>query len=288
MLSDAALALAAECDAKWLYNTARRTGRPLERTIDAAFWWRLVHHLAIGVGISVADAVRAADALLAMSPDTGRVKLLASRDESVAVSVDLSRFHDSAAIAVSSAMHRAVPKRRGRPPRQARRGNDVSAGSAGEVSRPTRGSSDLERAISAVRRSSDVDDDGAARATLESLADAGIPFVITGAMADIFRGRSRIVPAIDIAADTSGSSSAALADLLNALGARPRGVPVRNVFRFDTVLIRSASTLALRTATVSLNIACSLPVASEFQHLVDSAESVMLAGRTYRIASIRI
>lgn len=287
MLSDATLALAAECDPKWLYNTARRTGRPLARTIDAAFWWRLVHHLANGVGLSVADAVRAADALLGMSPDAGRVKLHASRDESVAVSVDLARFHDSAAIAVASAIHRAVPKRRGRPPKLVRRGDDVSAAGTDEIDRPARGPGDPDRAISAVSLSSD-SAARSARATLESLADGGISFVITGDMADVFRGRSRMVQAIDIAVDTRGSSSAALADSLNALGARPRGVPVRKAFHLDSLLVRSASTLALRTATVALNITGSVPLASEFQQLVDAAESVVVAGRTYRIASIRV
>lgn len=284
MLSDAALALAAECDPKWLYNTARRTKRPLDRTIDSAFWWRLVHHLAKGVGLSVDDAVRAADALITMNPDTGRVKLVASRDESVAVSVDLARFHDSAALAVSSAIHRAVPKRRGRPLKRSRKRDEVSAASSVGVDILTRGSSDLERALSAMRQAPD-SGPYTPQVVLEALADAGNAFVITGDLALVYHGKSRAVPAVDITAATMAASSSVLADTLNMLGARPRGVPVRDAFRLDSLLVRSAPALALRAGSVALNIAGSLPLAGEYQQLVDTAESVRLNGRSYLVAS---
>jgi len=63
LLSDAALSIVVGDDVKWLYNSARRLRKPILRTSDAATWWRMVHHLSVGLGAPLNDAGRAADAL---------------------------------------------------------------------------------------------------------------------------------------------------------------------------------------------------------------------------------
>src|SRR5262245_6153990 len=104
MFSDTALEIAVGANIKWLYNASRRLRRPLNRSREDAAWWRLTHHLAGRVGISLFDAARASDLLLSGQLDLPRVRLRATPDDTASISVDLARFNDGAALASAAAL----------------------------------------------------------------------------------------------------------------------------------------------------------------------------------------
>ena len=288
MLSDAALALAVGCDPKWLYTGARRTKRALERTPANAVWWRLVHHLADGVGVSLFNAVRAADALVAFSADAGRVRLKATDDETVAVSIDLSRFHDGAALAIAAAMHLAVPKRRGRPRKRSRQTAVEPASPLPVADASPTAAIRLRMALSAVPVQHTDPVSGTSPELLAShFVDSGVEFVIAGSLAAAYHN----IPAsghepgisLDFVLATEGNRAMVLAGVLNALGARPRGVAVRNDFTFDSVLVRASDTLALRIAGVPVNLSTAAPLVGTFPQVRDAADPVVLEGRSYLV-----
>ncbi len=288
MLSDAALAMAVGCDPKWLYNGARRTRRALERTPANAVWWRLVHHLADGVGVSVANAVRAADALIALGPDAGRVRLKATVDETVAVSIDLSRFHDGAALAIAAAMHLAVPKRRGRPRKRSRQTTVEQASLPPAADTSHTAPSRLRSAFSAVPVQHTDPVSGMSPELLAAhFLDSGVEFVIVGNVADAYHNALAtdrpVGVCMDFVVSMEGNRAMTLARVLNSLGARPRGVAARNDFTFDSVLVRANDTMALRIAGVPVNIATSVPLVGTFPQVRDAADPVGLEGMNYLV-----
>jgi hypothetical protein len=281
MLSDAALAVAIDTDAKWLYNASRRLRRPLLRTQEDATWWRLTHHLSGRVGIQLAEAARAADTLLARGSDLGRVRLRATSDDSVAVSVDLGRFHDGAALAIAAAIHLAVPRKRGRPPRDRAviplpdRAEPVLPGDPGR----------LMAALDELDRSGFESESGGTRASgfLAALSQAEVPFIVIGALAGAYHGTERSAPSLDLVADLSPRPARLLSQLLNQLGARPRGAHVREGFALDPGLVRSATCLALRIQGFAVNIARSVPGIGEYPQAREASELVVGDHLSYRV-----
>lgn len=69
------------------------------------------------VGVPLASAARAADAALGSAHSVHRVRLSASVDQTIVLTVDLERFHSTANAALAAALTFAPPKRRGRPRR---------------------------------------------------------------------------------------------------------------------------------------------------------------------------
>jgi hypothetical protein len=282
MLSDAALAIAADTDAKWLYNASRRLKRPLLRTFQAARWWRLVHHLAGRLRIQLADAARAADSLLSQGSELTRVRLRGTPDDSVGVSVDLSRFHDGAAIAIAAALHMAVPRRRGRPARPRR----TTASGSQPLRRPL-GDPPLRlaNALASVSANTGGGSTASALHLCSALSEGGVPYVIGGAIATSYHGQGHPSESIDLIADFSSRHARSLSHVLNRLGAFPRGVPLRDAFAYDAALVRSAACLALRFEGIALNVLPGLPAIGEFTQVKEQSELVALDRLSYRVLS---
>ena len=269
MLSDAALGLAVGCDIKWLYNSARRLSRPIRRALDEATWWRLVHHLAVRLGVSLADAAQASDMLLAPGMHPGRVRLRATPDESVSVVVDLGRFHDGAALALAAAQFLAVPRPRGRPKIKGTDGTPPQF-SPDEMATVLRlrvldPAARLSAALDGIPGKDPVDDE--ARRVLLSLSDAKIPFVIVGESAAAYHGAPWAATSLDLCADPSPRHSTAFAIVLNSLNAEPRGTATREGFRVDASLLRAVPMLALRIGSLDLNIYHEIGDVGEYQQV---------------------
>jgi hypothetical protein len=283
MLSDAALAVAVDTDTKWLYNASRRLNRPLSRTLEDAVWWRLTHHLSGRVGIQLAEAARAADTLLSRGSDLGRVRLRATADDSVAVSIDLGRFHDGAAIAIAAALHLAIPRKRGRPlknrPIPASGGRD-DLSLTGDAARVAVALEELDhpgRELGGVTPG--------ASGFLAALSEAGVPVIVVGALASVYYGAERHAQSVDLVADLTPRPARILSDLLNRLDARPRGANVREGFVFEPVLVRSAPCLALRIQGLVVNIVRSVPGIGEYPQAREASELVVGDHLSYRVLS---
>lgn len=269
MLSDAALELAVSCDIKWLYNSARRLGKPIRRTMDEATWWRLVHHLSIRLGVPLAGAAQASDMLLAPGMHPGRIRLRATPDESVSIVVDLGRFHDGAALALAAAQFLAVPRARGRPKTREAVGAPAqfSPDEMATVLR-LRTLEPTARLAAALEGVPGVDSAGdGARRVLLSLNDEDVPFVVVGESAAAFHGAPWPAASLDLCADFSPKHSAAFARALNHLNAQPRGTATRENFVIDATLLRAAPMLALRVGSLDLNIYPDIGDVGEYQQV---------------------
>jgi hypothetical protein len=283
MLSDAALAIAVDSDTKWLYNASRRLKRPLLRTLEDAIWWRLAHHLSGRVGIQLGEAARAADTLLSRGSDLGRVRLRATADDSVAVSIDLGRFHDGAALAIAAAIHLAVPRKRGRPlknrPIAASPARDEPS-SLGDASRVAAALEELDHS------SPEIGEAGSgASGFLAALSQAGVPAIVVGSLAGVYYGAERHARSLDLVADLTPRPARLLSELLNRVGARPRGANVREGFAFEPVLIRSAACLALRIQGLAVNIVRAVPGIGEYPQVREASEIVVGDHLSYRVLS---
>ena len=283
MLTDAALAVAAGSDIKWIYNASRRLGRVVDRSWSGAVWWRLTHHLAGQLGLRLVDAARAADGLLTSGAVLNRVRLRATRDESTAVAIDLDRFLDGAAIAAAAAAYLAVPRRRGRPPKH--RGAADPADDVQTTSDAVSSSVRLANALAAVGAAAAGSSPVLALRLASALTDAGVPFVLVGPVAAVFHGAAHSAASLDLVSDCTGRPARAIADVLNRLEAVPRAVSVRSGFRFDTALVRSADCLALQVATLPVNIGHWLPGVGGLPEVRDASELVTMESLSYRVLS---
>lgn len=284
MLTDAALAIAVGTDIKWIYNASRRLGRTVDRSWDGAVWWRLTHHLAGQLGLRLVDAAQAADGLLASGAALSRVRLRATRDESIAIAIDIDRFLDGAAIAAAAASYLAVPRKRGRP----RRHEGVVEGSVSAypaVSDVSNGSLRLANALAVAGATATGSSPVLALRLASALTDAGVPFVLVGAVAAAFHGTTYLAASLDIVSDCTGRPARAIADVLNSGGAVPRGVPVRGGFRFDAALVRSADCLALQVAALPVNIGHWLPGVGGFPEVREASDLVTMESLAYRVLS---
>jgi len=287
LLSDMALSIAVGCDIKWLYNSSSRVGRPLRRTLDDAVWWRLAHHLSSGVGVPLADAVKAADALLGPERAATRVRLRATADDTVAVSVELGRFRDGAALAIAAAMHLATPRPRGRPRRQ----RAPSEGSLrGGTSAPPPPVADaplrLEMAFASIHSIDHSVASVIAPVQLSAaLTEAQVPFVFVGQLAGVFHGLILRAESVDLAVDLDPRFARSVSQVLTAVGAVPRGVAVRPEFSFDAALIRAVPCVALRVGGAAVNLVTSVRGVGEFAQIREQSEVVALESLAYRVLS---
>lgn len=288
LLSDAALSIAIGCEIKWLYNSARRLALPVRRSSADAIWWRLVHHLAIDLGIPLVNAARSADTLIVTGVAPGRVRLRATRDGSVSVSIDLDRFHDGAALAIAAAIYLAVPKARGRPRKHS--GNEaVAALSQSEMEEIVRlralgTSKRLERAVT-LGSGMDLPESPAA-VVVRELLSAGIPFVVAGTTAAAFHCAPWPAEHLDLCVDASGRNAAAVARTLNRLGAIPRGTGVRDGFCVDAAIVGATPILALRIKDVSLNLFAALSGIGEYPQVEQLSIQVPMDWGQIRVLTI--
>lgn len=291
MFADSVLAVAIDCEIKWLYNASHRLGRPILRTIDDTRWWRMLHHLAGGLGVPLADAARATDLLLAKDPDSGRVRLRATREDAVSISVDVARFFDGAAVAMAGALHSIAPRPRGRP--RTRQVHPVAAFPAAATLaeiRRRRGIRPEERLAHALEWTQESSGSGVpdpvsaeARALLIGLADAAVSFVVVGGVSASYHGVDPHATGLDICAGFSSRNRTALATALNTWRARPRGVPAREAFRFDAALLKAADVVAVRVGGLALNVAGQVRGIGEYEQVEESSETVVLDGRIVRM-----
>lgn len=115
MMTAGQFAYAIRADLKWVHNAARILGQSFEYNVDEARWLGLVHQLHAEQGIPLS---RAADlARTALSAPTSEREVRVGGDGTTAVLVDVARYRAVFAAALSTALNRETPRRRGRPRR---------------------------------------------------------------------------------------------------------------------------------------------------------------------------
>jgi len=285
LLSDAALALAIGCEIKWLYNSARRLDKPIDRSPEGAVWWRMVHHFAVGLGVPVAEAAAAADAVLVRGMQPARVRLRATKDESVSVVVDLARFHDGAAIALATAQCSAIPRPRGRPRTRPDAGHvlQFTVDEMSNVSRlrslpPT---ARLDRALEAIPGAGPT-----AKDFVQHLGEAGVAFALIGGVAAAYHGAPWRPMSLELCVDLSSRHAATLARILNDLGALPRGAATRTGFLFDAALLRSQNLVALSVGSLEVNVFVALADVGDYQRVAAASEPAELGRLVVRILGL--
>lgn len=285
-LSDAALSKAAACPTKWLYNSARRLGRPIGRTARDALWWRLLYAIVSDVRAPLSDAERAADLLLPLDPESGRVRLNLGKSGMLALSVDLPRFHDSAAVALAAAIHLTPHRKRGRPRRAVAQAHEspettpsapADVGPWGETLRRTLSSSNQAEGPRAVRRLLGDPTMLLARPVIVEHTPGAVGGAVGAAPAGIW--------VVNIVCDFADPHATQLALLLNELGARPRGVAVRAGFRLDAGIVRAAGALALEIAPAAVDICDALPGVGRHAAVLDIADTLVIENQSFRALS---
>ena len=102
-------------DEKWVENTARVLERQLAYTPHEARYFGIVRLLANQFGIPIARSAQLADDAVRQPPDLRAYVMDGSADGSVALVLDLARYHSGFAAALATAVHRGGPRRAGRP-----------------------------------------------------------------------------------------------------------------------------------------------------------------------------
>jgi predicted nucleotidyltransferase len=121
---------------------------------------------------------------------------------------------------------------------------------------------------------------------LVGLADAGVDFVVIGAIAVVAHGHIRTTRDLDITYATDQENLDALGRALVAQDARLRGVAEVVPFVPDGRTLRGAELLTLETASGSLDLLASPPGAPPYAQLKARAEPIRIEGRAVLIASI--
>ena len=109
------MCLAVRTDKAWLFNSARLLKKRVHRTPSGARWWGMVRVLNREIGIPLKRAGQAADAILTSRVATNRIRIAATTDGGVALTVDLTRFHSTANAALAAALAFGRSRARGRP-----------------------------------------------------------------------------------------------------------------------------------------------------------------------------
>ena len=113
---------------EWFENTARTLGLRLTYTADEARRMGLVRLLTRKLGIPVARAAELTETALRQPRETRAMSLAVSPDSAARLVVDLARYHSTFVAALSAAIHRGGPRRRGRQsPRKRTRGREAVA-----------------------------------------------------------------------------------------------------------------------------------------------------------------
>jgi hypothetical protein len=276
MITDAVFSAAVGCQIKWVYNAAHRLTRPVERTAASVAWWRLVHHLAGELGLPLTDAERATDTLLSTGLSPGRIRLRSTKDESVAVVVDLPRFLDATALALAAAIYRTPIRRRGRP----RRDRGVTAEgrlTAGELA------AIANRRLLTPHQRLESPEMQSLVAALVALSRSGVPFVVIGPAAATIHGAPWPTTELDVVIDGSRRYGSALGECLAGLRAHPRSPEWREGFTVDGPLLRSVPVVALECGALALTIHTSLAALGDYASTVRHADIAAIDGRPINV-----
>ena len=102
-------------DEKWVENTTRVLERQLAYTPQEARYFGLIRLLSYQFGIPIARAATLADMAIQQPLDLSALSLDAR--DTVALVLNLSRYHSGFIAALATALHRGGPRRAGRPAR---------------------------------------------------------------------------------------------------------------------------------------------------------------------------
>jgi hypothetical protein len=121
---------------------------------------------------------------------------------------------------------------------------------------------------------------------LTRLSDAGIDFVVIGAIAVVAHGHIRATRDLDITYSTDRGNLEALGKLLVAVDARLRGVAEVVPFVPDGRTLRRAELLTLETRDGSLDLLAQPPGPPPYPELRQRALPIEVEGRTIRVAAL--
>jgi hypothetical protein len=122
-------------------------------------------------------------------------------------------------------------------------------------------------------------------ALIGALADGGVDFVVIGGLAVVLRAMPRFTKDLDICYSTKDDNLDALGVVLVSLEARLRGVE-EMPFVPDARTLRRTQILCLTTPKGNLDLLVRPSGSPAYETLRERAETVDLAGRKVRIASI--
>lgn len=282
MLSDTVISNSVGCGIKWLYNSARRLGRPILRTESDTIWWRLLYQIGSGFHAPISEAANAADMLQALGGDAERVRVSVSADGALAMSIDLGRFHDGAALALAKALHCAVPGKRGRPPKL-RKQPTLAWGASPALTLDVKGVR-LRQGILALAGSHNVSTEVFLR-LFADLERCGAAPVLVGELAALCHGFRDDAATPHFVCDFSETSLHDVVATLNALAARPRGVSSRAGFRLTPASVASVEYLALNVAGLAVDVSGTLPPLGEHSSLLQRVERIAVGDTTCAVLS---
>ena len=114
----------------------------------------------------------------------------------------------------------------------------------------------------------------------------GVRFVLIGGLAMMSHGSAHVTQDIDVAYATDSDNVAKLAQALNKVQARLRGVPADLPFILDARKFRNTQNLTLDTALGSLDVLGHVSGAEEFNRLWERALDMEIFGTPVRVASL--
>jgi len=115
------MAIATRSDRAWLNNARRILAKRMHRTPSGARWWGMVRMLNHELGLPLKSAAKVADLVLHAPAAPHRIRLAATSDGSIALRIDLERFHSTANASLAAAFAFGEKRGRGRPRKPARR-----------------------------------------------------------------------------------------------------------------------------------------------------------------------
>jgi hypothetical protein len=115
-------------DLKWVQNASRLLGKSLRYSLADATWFRLVHQLQEGAGVTLAKGADLATRALKARATTPRVHIAITPDGELGFSIDMAHFRSTVAARGATAMAFHGPRVRGR--RKTRKRNAIEAATA--------------------------------------------------------------------------------------------------------------------------------------------------------------
>jgi predicted nucleotidyltransferase len=121
---------------------------------------------------------------------------------------------------------------------------------------------------------------------LRRLVERGVDFVVIGGIAAVLHGSSRTTFDLDITFAADDANLSALADVLEALGARLKGVDDEVAFVPDARTLRRVEVLTLVTSLGELDVLSRPPGAPPYAELRRNADRYDLGGFNVSVASV--
>ncbi len=121
---------------------------------------------------------------------------------------------------------------------------------------------------------------------LTSLADSGIRFVVLGGIAAVLHGSDYRTRDVDIAYSRDDGNLKRLADFLDPLGVRLRGVKDTVPFRPDALTLKSGSNFTFETNMGQLDLLGHVPGLGDFREVEAASIEMEVEGRKIRVLDI--